>query len=127
MNTNTTEKQMAKIWLMTPENKNIQLVKYDFELKTKFPNGFECSQFLINDIMEYFVVFFDKEDGGDYNYSAKWISPYCEVYPSGNFVVMRKKWIDGEEHTIDMDISPKEFKKKYFKDRAVNPHFTIHL
>ena len=30
---------------------------------------------------------------------------------TGNFVIMRKKWIDKEEHTIDMNISLKQFLK----------------
>jgi hypothetical protein len=109
------ENKMANIWLMSPDNKNIQVVKYDFKLGDKFPNLFECRQFWINDIMEYFVIFFDAEDGGAYNASAKWVAPYCGVAPTGNFIVMRKKWIGGEEHTINMDISPKDFKQKYLK------------
>lgn len=111
----TTQQSIANIWLMTPDNKNIQQVKYDFKLGTKFPNNFECRQFLIDDIFDYYVVFFDAENGGAYNQSAKWIASSCDVLPTGNFVVMRKKWIDGKEHTIEMGISPKDFKQKYLK------------
>lgn len=101
------------IWIMSPTEFKIQKTKYDFQLRSKFPNGFECRQFYINDIMEYYVVFFDADNGGAYNKSAKWIAPYCEVAPTGNFIVMRKKWIEGEELTVDMDITPAEFKKQY--------------
>jgi hypothetical protein len=105
---------IASVWLMSPDNKNIQQAKYDFSLYSKFRKGhFECRQFLIDDIMDYYVVFFDAEDGGVYNESAKWIAPSCGVLPTGNFIVMRKKWIDGKEHTVEMDISPKDFKNKY--------------
>lgn len=105
---------MANIWLITPDNDKIAQVKYDFKLSTKFRQGhFECRQFLIDDIMDYYVVFFDAENGGAYNASAKWIAPSCGVAPTGNFIVMRKKWINGEEHTVEMGISPKDFKKKY--------------
>ena len=101
------------IWIMSPTNSNIQKVKYDFQLRSKFPRNFECRQFLINDIMDYYVVFFDADDGGQYNASAKWIAPYCGVAPTGNFIIMRKKWIDDEEFIVEMDISPAQFKKKY--------------
>jgi len=96
---------------MTPNKKNIQKINYDFELRTKFPNGFECFQFLNPDIFDYYVVFFDAEEGGPWNNSASWIARYCNVNPTGNFIVMRKKWINQEEHTIDMDITPQELNK----------------
>ena len=105
----------SKVWLMTPDNKNVQSVKYNFKLASKFPNGFECRQFCIDDIMDYYVVFFDNDNSGAYNASAKWVAPSCEVSPTGNFIVMRKKWINGTEHTVEMDISPKDFKKKYLR------------
>ena len=108
------EVAIASVWLMTPDNNNIQQAKYDFKLDTKFRKGrFECRQFLIDDIMDYYVVFFDADDGGAYNASAKWIASSCGIPPTGNFIVMRKKWIDGKEHTVEMDISPKDFKNKY--------------
>ena len=98
---------------MSPENKNIRQIKYDFDIMTKFPNGFECHQFCNPDTSDYYVVFFDNEDGGRYNTSAKWIAPTCGVEPTGNFIIMHKKWINREEHTVEMDISPKDFKAKY--------------
>lgn len=107
--------KVANIWVMKPNSPSIQQVKYDFKLSTKFPNGFECRQFCITDIMDYYVVFFDADDSGAYNQSAKWIASHCGVAPTGYFVVMRKKWIDGEEHTVEMDITPKEFKQRYLK------------
>jgi len=106
---------MANIWLMTPEKNIIQQIKYDFKISTYFPNGFECRQFYVRGIMEYYVIFFDAEDGGFYNQSAKWVAPFCNVAPTGNFIIMRKKWIDGEEHTIEMEITPREFKRQYLK------------
>ena len=98
---------------MTPNFPIIQQVKYNFELSTKFPKGFECFQFCINDIMDYYVVFFDADNSGAYNQSAKWIASHCGVEPTGNFIVMQKKWIDDMEHTVEMDITPKEFKQRY--------------
>lgn len=100
---------------MTPEKNVIQQIKYDFKLIEYFPNGFECRQFCINGIMDYYVVFFDADDGGDYNKSAKWIAPFCDVAPTGNFIIMRKKWIGEEEHTIEMGITPRDFKRRYLK------------
>lgn len=111
----TTQQSKVNVWLMTPANKNIQQVKYDFNLHSKFPNGLECSLFLINGYDDYYVVFYDRDDEGAYNQSAKWIAPNCEVAPTGNFIIMRKKWIDGDEHTVEMEITPKEFKQKYLK------------
>jgi hypothetical protein len=105
----------AKVWLMTPNNDNIKSVPYNFNIRDYFPNGFECRMFLIDDIYDYYAVFFDANDGGRYNNAAKWIAPYCQVVPTGNFIVMRKKWFDEEEKTIEMEITPKEFKKKYLK------------
>jgi len=110
-----TEPTVANVWVMKPNSPSIQQVKYDFELSSKFPNGFECRQFCIKDIMDYYVVFFDADNSGDYNPSAKWIAPHCGVAPTGNFVVMRKKWIGDEEHTVEMEITPKEFKQRYLK------------
>ena len=110
-----TEPTVANVWVMKPNSPSIQQVKYDFELSSKFPNGFECRQFCITDIMDYYVVFFDADDSGDYNQSAKWIAPHCGVAPTGNFVVMRKKWFGDEEHTVEMEITPKEFKQRYLK------------
>lgn len=112
--------EKATVWVMSPDKKVIQKRLYDFELRSKFPRGFECRQFCINDIMDYYVVFFDAEEGGDYNASAKWIASHCGVEPTGNFVILHKKWIqfsdgDCEEYTVDMDITPKEFKKQYLK------------
>jgi hypothetical protein len=113
----TAPTETAKVWVMSPDKQVIQKVKYDFELRSKFPRGFECRQFCIDDIMDYYVVFFDAEEGGAYNASAKWIAPHCGVAPTGNFIIMRKKWIetedDCEEYTVEMDITPKEFKKQY--------------
>jgi hypothetical protein len=65
--------------------------------------------------MDYYVVFFDANDGGKYNASAKWIAPHCQVASTGNFIIMRKKWFDGEEKTVEMEITPKEFRAKYLK------------
>jgi len=111
-------KENTNIWFMSPDNKNIRQIKYDFDIKTKFPCGLECHQFLNDDIFDYYVVFFDAEDRGRYNASAKWIAPSCGVFPTGNFIIMRKKWgDDDEEHTIEMDISPKDFKAKYLSGR----------
>ena len=110
-----TEPTVANVWVMKPNSPSIQQVKYDFELSSKFPNGFECRQFCITDIMDYYVVFFDADDSGDYNQSAKWIASHCGVAPTGNFVVMRKKWFGDEEHTVEMEITPKEFKQRYLK------------
>ena len=110
-----TEPTVANVWVMKPNYPSIQQVKYDFELSSKFPNGFECRQFCITDIMDYYVVFFDADDSGDYNQSAKWIASHCGVAPTGNFVVMRKKWFGDEEHTVEMEITPKEFKQRYLK------------
>ena len=108
----------TNIWFMSPYNKNIRQIKYDFDIKTKFPDGFECHKFEDDDTGSYYVVFFDAEDGGTYNASAKWIAPTCGVFPTGNFIIMRKKWgDDAEEHTIEMDISPKDFKAKYLSGR----------
>lgn len=106
---------MAKVWLMSPNNTNIQVVHYDFNINKYFPNNFECKQFCINDIWEYYVVFFDAEDGGAFNAAAKWIASGCDVSPTGNFIVMRKKWNKEkeEEETLDMNISPKDFKVKF--------------
>jgi hypothetical protein len=100
---------------MSSNNPAIQVIKYDFDLRKYFPNGFECRTYLIDDIWEYFVVFFDAENGGLYNKSAKWIAPSCGVVPTGNFIMMRKKWDreNEEENTIEMGISPKDFKEKY--------------
>jgi hypothetical protein len=109
------EEKPAKVWLMTPDNKNIQSVPYDFNIKKYFPNGFECRQYCINNIMDYYVVFFDANDGGKYNASAKWIAPHCQVASTGNFIIMRKKWFDEEEKTVEMEITPKEFRAKYLK------------
>ena len=110
-----TEPTVANVWVMKPNSPSIQQVKYDFELSSKFPNGFECRQFCITDIMDYYVVFFDADDSGAYNQSAKWIASHCGVAPTGNFVVMRKKWFGDEEHTVEMEITPKEFKQRYLK------------
>jgi len=105
---------MAKIWVMTPNKLKIQEVIYDFKLNDRyFPNQHECKMYLINDINEYFAIFFDAQDGGEYNTSSRWIASYCGVQPTGNFVIMRKKWINKEEHTIDMDITVKSFKEQY--------------
>lgn len=101
------------IWIMSPNDFKIQKTKYNFKLRSKFPNGFECKQFCINGIMDYYVVFFDADDSGAYNASAKWIAPYCGVAPTGNFIIMRKKWIGEEEVTVEIGISPAEFKKQY--------------
>lgn len=109
------EEKPAKVWLMTPDNKNIQSVPYDFNIKKYFPNGLECRQYCINNIMDYYVVFFDANDGGKYNASAKWIAPHCQVASTGNFIIMRKKWFDEEEKTVEMEITPKEFRAKYLK------------
>jgi len=111
--------EIANVWLMTPNSKNIQKVKYDFTLSSMFPNNFECRQFCINDIDDYYVVFFDAEDGGAFNSSAVWVASYCGVAPTGNFIIMRKKWFHTEddyaEYTVEMNITPKELKKIYLK------------
>ncbi len=111
---NMEKPKVANVWVMTPNNANIQQVKYNFELRSKFPNGFECFQFLIDDIMDYYVVFFDADDSGAYNQSAKWVAGYCGVAPTGNFIIMRKKLIDDEEHIVEINITPKELKQKYW-------------
>ena len=107
--------EIANVWLMTPNSKNIQKVKYDFDLSSMFPNGYECLPYFINDITDYYIVFFDKEDGGAFNSSAVWVAPYCQVAPTGNFIIMRKKWFGTEddyaEYTVEMNITPKGFKK----------------
>jgi hypothetical protein len=56
---------MSKIWLMTPDKNKIQVIKYDFNIRKYFPNGLECKMIPINDIFEYYVIFFDAEDMGD--------------------------------------------------------------
>ena len=106
---------MSKIWLMTPDNNKIQVIKYDFNIRKYFPNNYECKMIPINDIFEYYVIFFDAEDGGYFNNTAKWIAPHCGVVPTGNFIIVHKKWDMEEEKelTVDMDISVKDFKKKY--------------
>jgi len=108
---------MANIWLMTPEKNIIQQVVYDFKLNTKFPNNFEVKVFPIDGYKDYYCAFFDADDSGVFNQSAKWIAPSCEVAPTGNFIIMRKKWIDGEEQTVKMEITPKEFKQRYLMSK----------
>jgi len=109
------EKRTTDIWYMSPKKPNIRQVKYKFKLKEKFPRGFEATQFPITeDNMEYYVVYFDADPCGVPNPSAEWIAGACGVGATGNFIVMRKKWVSGAEHLVDMGITPKEFKKKYF-------------
>ena len=104
---------------MSPKKPNIRLVPYRFNLRKRFPNGYEVATFPITDERDYYAVFYDAEEGGMPNPSANWIAPYLGVAPTGNFIVMRKKWIDGEEEAFDMDITPKQF-KKWFLQRKID-------
>ena len=114
-----TQNEIANVWLMSPDNinikKNIKSVPYDFNLTSYFPNNFEVCVFPVDGYKDYYGVFFDAEDGRCYNTSAKWIAPHCQVEPTGHFIIMRKKWIDDDEETFEMEITPKEFKAKYLK------------
>jgi hypothetical protein len=110
-----------KVWVIKPEmdavaeNEMLGHPYPEFNRKALlakwFPNNFEVKQWYVKegDIMEYFVVFFDAEEGGLYNEMAVQIAKACGVAPTGNFVVMRKKWFGEEERTIDMGVSVFEF------------------
>jgi hypothetical protein len=99
------------MWLMTPSNDKIVKCRYTTFNKV-FQNEFDSVQFNIDDDgMEYLVVFFDANDGGVFNQCASWLSKLLRIPPSGNFVIMRKKWVDGEETTIDIGMTPTEVKR----------------
>lgn len=110
-----------KVWVIKPEmdavaeNEMLGHPYPEFNRKALlakwFPNNFEVKQWYLkeDDIMEYFVVFFDAEEGGLYNEMAFQIAKACGVSATGNFVVMRKKWFGEEERTIDMGVSVFEF------------------
>lgn len=110
-----------KVWVIKPEmsaSEENEMLGYPYpEFNRKallakwFPRGFEVKQWYLKegDIMEYFVVFFDAEEGGRENEMAYNIACACRVASTGNFVVMRKKWFGEEERTIDMGVSVLEF------------------
>lgn len=105
------------VWVFKPNDRNVcfECGYPEFKevrnrlMKEWFPNGFECFQKYVKegDIMEYFVIFFDAEEGGARNNCVE-LAKICGVPPTGNFVVMRKKWVDGEEKTIDMGFLPRD-------------------
>ena len=104
-----------KVWVFKPNDRNV-CFEYEYpEFNRKalmakwFPNNFECFQKYVKegDIMEYFVIFFDAEEGGARNNCVE-LAKICGVPPTGNFVVMRKKWVGEEEKTIDMGFLPRD-------------------
>ena len=112
--------EAPKVWLIKPSicSKGYGEVSYpeygeirNALIKHWFPKGCECFQKYIveGDIMEYFAIFFDAEEGGLGNKDARRFAKICGVSPTGNFVIMRKKWVDGEEVTINMGVDMTQF------------------
>jgi hypothetical protein len=133
----------VKVWVIKPEMDAVaenEMLGHPYPedkssrqalLKKWFPRGFEVKQWYLkeDDIMEYFVVFFDAEEGGLCNEMAYQIAKACGVASTGNFVVMRKKWVGEEERTVDMGVSVFEFlsfiqpKKEYLGSIKISGNF----
>ena len=107
----------ANVWVMRPGCDNIKVTPYDFKLNALFSKGFEYWMVYINGDKDYLVLFFDAENGSPYNKSAKWIAKLRnDLLPTGNFVLMRKKWIEQKEHTIEIEMSVKEVQSRFKND-----------
>ena len=116
----------ARIWLMLPNENSIYQVQYPVlgddreNLKRVFPNNFKSFRVLNTDDKDYYTVFYDAEEGGAFNKSAKWIAKFVPVAPTGNFVIMHRQLrcknttnetdLDFDEYTVGMKGTVKEFK-----------------
>lgn len=81
-------------------------------LKKYFPRGFETYQIFMDDSqLEYICIFFDADNRGMYNssYAADIIASTIGISPTGNMLILRKKWINKEECLVDMDMRFDEF------------------
>lgn len=103
-----------KMWVMKPTSSKIRAIPYNDEnVTSQFQRNIDYRKFPITaDYNEYFIVFFDDDKWGAYNKTATCISHFCNIInPTGNFLIIRKKWVNGEITTVDMGVSPKEFRK----------------
>ena len=116
------------VWIMKPNHNSIMKQKYHPRLvKDVLPDGFECRCWGINDIWDYIAVFYEREECGEYNKSAKWIAKQVPVPPTGSFVIMRKNWdfINKEEMTVDIGMTVQEL-NQFIKNGIFPPQLKIH-
>ena len=105
------------MWLMTPDMKVIQVkILQDGWNKKYFPNGRECitTQHKTG-IWDYYILWFDAEEGNKYCESAQWICKTNGLLPTGNFVIVHKVWNDDkdEEFYAPIDIDVKQMKELF--------------
>jgi hypothetical protein len=91
----------------------------DDTLMEFFPDGFEvCTSQGKTGIWDYYILFFDAENGKPFNKNARWIIElpiYPSVVPTGNFIIVRKKWDDvlDDETTPHIDKDLKDIIKLF--------------
>ena len=89
-------------------------------LKKNFPRGFETYQIFIDDSqLEYISIFFDADNKGkpSCSWEAKLIAAAIGISPTGNMLIVRKKWINKEECLVNMDMKFGEFLWRGFTGR----------
>ena len=101
---------------MKPSFDKVKVVEYDFgsenygrTIRKDLFDVRRCEHtvyFITKDQMEYYIIFYDAEEGGAFNKTAKWLAKQIPVQPTGNFIILRIKYTEEDkEQVMDMDMT----------------------